>query len=67
MILVNGRRLAPSGSTGTFTDVANIPITAIDHIDIISDAAAPLYGADAIAASSISLCATASRRPPLRP
>lgn len=47
LILVNGRRLAPSGSAGTFTDISNIPLTAIDHIDIISDGAAALYGADA--------------------
>ncbi|MFL6604474.1 MAG: TonB-dependent receptor domain-containing protein [Steroidobacteraceae bacterium] len=48
LILVNGRRLAPSGSAGTFTDISNIPITAIDHIDVISDGAAALYGADAV-------------------
>jgi iron complex outermembrane receptor protein len=48
LVLVNGRRLAPSGSAGTFTDVANIPISAIDHIDLISAGAATLYGADAI-------------------
>jgi iron complex outermembrane receptor protein len=47
LILVNGRRLAPSGSAGTFTDVANIPISAIDHIDVISDGAATIYGSDA--------------------
>jgi outer membrane receptor protein involved in Fe transport len=48
LILVNGRRLAPSGSAGTFTDVSNIPISAIDHIDVISDGAATLYGSDAV-------------------
>jgi len=48
LILVNGRRLAPSGSAGTFTDISNIPITAIDHIDVISDGAAALYGANAV-------------------
>jgi iron complex outermembrane recepter protein len=47
LILVNGRRLAPSGSAGTFTDVTNLPISAVDHIDILSDSAATLYGADA--------------------
>ena len=48
LILVNGRRLAPSGSAGSFTDVMNIPLSAVDHIDLISDGAATLYGADAI-------------------
>ena len=48
LILVNGRRLAPSGSAGTFTDISNIPITAIDHIDVISGGGAALYGAYAV-------------------
>jgi iron complex outermembrane receptor protein len=48
LVLVNGRRLAPSGSAGSFTDVLNIPISAIDHIDLISDGASTIYGADAI-------------------
>ena len=47
-MLVNGRRLAPSGSAGTFTDVSNIPLSAIDHVDVLSDGASTLYGADAI-------------------
>jgi outer membrane receptor protein involved in Fe transport len=48
LILVNGRRLAPSGSAGSFIDISNIPMSAVDHIEIISDGAAVLYGADAI-------------------
>lgn len=48
LILVNNRRLAPSGSAGSFTDVLNIPISAVDHIELISDGAATIYGADAI-------------------
>ena len=48
VVLVNGRRLAPSGSAGTFTDISNIPLSAIDHVDVLSDGASTLYGADAI-------------------
>ena len=48
LILVNGRRLAPSGSAGTFTDISNIPISSIDHIDVISNGAATIYGSDAV-------------------
>lgn len=48
LILVNGRRLAPSGSAGSFTDISNIPLSAIDHIDVISDGAATMYGSDAV-------------------
>ncbi len=49
LILVDGRRLAPSGSAGTFTDVADIPLSAVDHIQIVDAGVAPLYGSDAIA------------------
>ena len=48
LVLLNGRRLAPSGSAGTFTDISNIPLSAIDHVDVIGDGASALYGADAI-------------------
>jgi len=48
LILVNGQRLAPSGQAGSFTDVSNIPLSAIDHIDLISDGASTIYGADAV-------------------
>lgn len=48
VILVNGRRLAPSGAEGTFTDIANIPLTAVDHIQVVADGESTLYGEDAI-------------------
>jgi iron complex outermembrane receptor protein len=48
LILVNGQRLAPSGSLGSYTDVSNIPLSAIDHIELISNSASTLYGADAV-------------------
>jgi len=48
LVLVNGRRLAPSGAAGSFTDVLNIPISAVDHIDLISEGASTIYGADAV-------------------
>ena len=48
LILVNGRRLAPSGSAGAFTDISNLPLSAIDHVEVLGDGASALYGADAI-------------------
>lgn len=48
LVLVNGQRLAPSGSAGAFTDITTIPVSAIDHIQIVSDAASVEYGADAV-------------------
>jgi iron complex outermembrane receptor protein len=48
LILVNGHRVASSGS-GYFTDISTIPLSAIDHIDVLSDGASAIYGSDAIA------------------
>jgi iron complex outermembrane receptor protein len=47
LVLVNGRRIAPSG-TGNFVDVSLIPVTAIDHIEILTDGASAIYGSDAV-------------------
>ena len=48
LILVNGQRLAPSGTAGSYTDVSNIPLSATDHIELISYSAATIYGGDAV-------------------
>ena len=48
LVLIDGQRAAPSGATGLFTDISNIPLSAIDHVDILPDGAAARYGADAI-------------------
>jgi iron complex outermembrane receptor protein len=48
LVLINGKRLAPSGSEGAFADVENIPLSAVERIDILPDSASALYGADAV-------------------
>lgn len=48
LVLVNGHRLAPAGVNGAFTDVSVIPLSAIKRIDIVTDGASAVYGADAI-------------------
>jgi outer membrane receptor protein involved in Fe transport len=48
LVLLNGKRLAPSGSEGEFADVENIPLAAVERIDILPDSASALYGADAV-------------------
>lgn len=48
LVLINGRRSA-SSSAGTFTDVSMIPIDAIERIEILTDGASAIYGADAVA------------------
>ncbi len=55
LTLINGRRLAPAAvvdpNTGqsTIFNVNAIPMSAIDHIEILKDGASSLYGSDAIA------------------
>lgn len=48
LVLLNGRRVAPSG-TGSAIDLNNIPSTLIDRVEIITGGASTVYGSDAIA------------------
>jgi iron complex outermembrane recepter protein len=54
LVLLNGRRVAPSGFGGatgvaTFTDLNGIPVAAIDRVEILKGSASAIYGADAVA------------------
>ncbi len=48
LVLVNGRRLAGTGSKGDFADVSAIPMAAIERVDVLLDGASALYGSDAV-------------------
>ena len=49
LLLVNGRRLAPSGGDlGGFVDVSIVPVSAISRVEVFTDGASAIYGADAI-------------------
>ena len=48
-VLLNGRRLRPSGNAVGFQDALKIPAVAIDRIEILSGSASAIYGADAVA------------------
>jgi iron complex outermembrane receptor protein len=48
LVLINGKRLALSGTEAAFADVENIPLAAVERIDILPDSASALYGADAV-------------------
>jgi len=48
LLLLNGRRLAPSGSTGSFFDCLNIPLSAIKRVEFLTDGVSAIYGADAV-------------------
>lgn len=49
LVLVNGRRLAGTGSRAEFADVSALPSAAVERIDVLLDGASALYGADAVA------------------
>lgn len=54
LILINGRRVASFGfnesfGNGTFVDLNQIPIGAIDRIEVLLDGASAVYGSDAVA------------------
>lgn len=48
LVLVNGRRVAGTGSAGEFADISNLPSAAIQRADVLLDGASALYGADAV-------------------
>lgn len=48
LVLLNGRRMAPYG-TGSAVNLASIPLSAVDRVEILTDGASTLYGSDAIA------------------
>jgi iron complex outermembrane recepter protein len=48
LVLINGHRVAPSNSDGSFVDISMIPLAAIDRIEIVTDGASAIYGSDAV-------------------
>ncbi|HET6566281.1 MAG TPA: TonB-dependent receptor, partial [Xanthomonadales bacterium] len=48
LVMMNGRRLAPSG-VGSAVDVNNLPSALVDRVEIITGGASTVYGSDAIA------------------
>jgi outer membrane receptor protein involved in Fe transport len=48
LVLIDGRRVAASGTEGEFVDVENVPLSAIERVDILPDSASATYGADAV-------------------
>lgn len=50
LVLLNGRRMPPSANSiylNSF-DINNIPVTAVERVDVMSDSASAIYGTDAI-------------------
>ncbi|MBT1445747.1 TonB-dependent receptor [Shewanella sp. JM162201] len=49
LILLNGRRLPKNSAGGIFTDINQVPMAAVERIDILPDGASAIYGSDAVA------------------
>ncbi|GMG87277.1 TonB-dependent receptor [Biformimicrobium ophioploci] len=49
LVLLNGRRVALDGYGGKSADLNNIPLAAVDRIEILKSGASAVYGSDAIA------------------
>jgi outer membrane receptor protein involved in Fe transport len=49
LVLFNGRRMAGSGLSGSFVDISQIPLAALERVEVLTDGASALYGSDAIA------------------
>jgi iron complex outermembrane receptor protein len=48
LVLIDGRRVTPSGATGEAFDVGSIPLSAVERIEVLADGASAIYGADAV-------------------
>ena len=48
LVLLNGRRVAAHGLTGSAVDVNQIPFAALDRVEVLKDGASAIYGTDAI-------------------
>ena len=48
LVLLNGRRIAAHGLSGSAVDVNQIPFSVIDRIEVLKDGASAIYGTDAV-------------------
>lgn len=49
LVLIDGRRVANTGASQTFTDANAIPLAALERIELVADGASAVYGSDAVA------------------
>ncbi|WP_396593514.1 TonB-dependent receptor plug domain-containing protein [Brevundimonas sp. R86498] len=49
LTLVDGHRLVATGAASNFTEANQVPLAAVERIEVIADGASALYGSDAVA------------------
>jgi len=49
LLLIDGKRVAPTGNVFSFTEANQLPVSAIERIEVIADGASAIYGSDAVA------------------
>jgi len=49
LVLVDGHRVVSSGASQTFTEANQVPLGALERIELIADGASAVYGSDAVA------------------
>ena len=47
-VLLDGRPIAPSGSSAAFVDLLNIPLSAVERVDVVPDGTSAVYSPDAV-------------------
>lgn len=48
LVLLNGHRVAGSGTFADFVDISTIPTTAVERVEVLLDGASAVYGSDAV-------------------
>ena len=48
LVLVNGKRIGPSGLLGGVSDISSIPLALVERVEIQFDGASAIYGPDAV-------------------
>ena len=48
LLLLDGRRVAPTGGAAQFQDASQIPLAAVERVEVIADGASAIYGSDAV-------------------
>ena len=49
LVLVDGHRVVATGASANFTEANQVPLAAIERIEVIADGASAIYGSDAVA------------------